>query len=52
MFFCNKNLFQILNYFLIINLYANACDIWKTSDCQGQPTTGEGKVVIKTIWQN
>ena len=33
-----------LYYLLILNLYAtiNGCEIWKASDCRGQPTAAEG----------
>ena len=32
-----------LYYLLILNLYANGCEIWKASDCRGQPTAAEGR---------
>ena len=38
-----NNLYKyILYYLLILNLYVNACEIWKASDCRGQPTAAEG----------
>lgn len=41
----NKNIFLILLLSIFIN-QIQTCDIWKASDCKGQPTTAEGLFYI------